>query len=92
MAQQDSEQRPDQQLDQLIGRLHELFADDRESDAQKRLMSELDRHTHARGSDDVTDPRPIETLESMLGEYEEDHPQVTAVLGQIVNALKNMGV
>ena len=83
---------PGQQLDQLIGRLHELFADDRESDAQKRLMSELDRHTHTRGSEDVKDPRPIETLEAMLGDYEEEHPQVSAVLSQIVNALKNMGV
>ncbi|WP_049722231.1 DUF4404 family protein [Gilvimarinus polysaccharolyticus] len=82
----------DQQLDQLIGRLHELFADERESDAQKRLMSELDRHMHASDSDDVADPRPIETLEAMLGEYEEEHPQVSAVLSQIVNALKNMGV
>ncbi|WP_041523725.1 DUF4404 family protein [Gilvimarinus agarilyticus] len=87
-----AQQEPDSQLDQLIGRLHELFAGEGESDAQKRLMSELERHTHARGTDDVKDPRPVDTLEAMLGEYEQEHPQVSAVLGQIVNALKNMGV
>lgn len=83
---------PDRQLDLLIGRLHELFADEGESDAQKRLMQELERHTHSPEDGAVVDPRPIETLETMLGEYEEEHPQVSAVLGQIINALKNMGL
>lgn len=86
------QQPSDTQLDHLIGRLHELFADDEESQAQKRLMQDLARHAHASGGADVADPRPIETLESLLSEYEEGHPQVSAVLGQIVTALKNMGV
>lgn len=79
-------------VDQLIGRLHELFASDEESPAQQRLMAELARHTHPEGTEESPDPRPLDTLETMLEEFEEDHPQVSAVLGQIITALKNMGV
>ncbi|MBU2886006.1 DUF4404 family protein [Gilvimarinus agarilyticus] len=79
-------------LDQLIGRLHELFGTEDESPAQQRLMAELARHTHATGSDEQLDPRPLDTLEEMLDEFEGEHPQVSAVLGQVITSLKNMGI
>ncbi|MDO3387012.1 DUF4404 family protein [Gilvimarinus sp. SDUM040013] len=79
-------------LNQLIGRLHELFGSDEESPAQQRLMAELTRHTHAEGTQEEPDPKPLDTLESMLEEFEGEHPQVSAVLGQIITTLKNMGV
>lgn len=79
-------------LDQLIGRLHELFGSEDESPAQRRLMAELAQHRHASGTDDEPDPRLLDTLEAMLEEFEEEHPQVSAVLGQIITTLKNMGV
>ncbi len=87
-----SHEQSSESLDQLITRLHDLFGNEEVSPEQQRLMSELERHTHAAGSDETPDPRPVDTLEAMLEDFEEDHPQVSAVLGQIVNALKNMGV
>lgn len=79
-------------LDHLISRLHDLFGADDSSAMQERIMSELAHHRHPVDEAESPDPRPIDTLEAMLEEFEEEHPQVSAVLGQIVTALKNMGV
>lgn len=96
MSQDQSQDKPQEKsqesLDQLITRLHDLFGNDEVSPEQQRLMTELERHTHVAGSTEAPDPRPVDTLEAMLGEFEDDHPQVSQVLGQIVNALRNMGV
>ncbi|MDO3383944.1 DUF4404 family protein [Gilvimarinus algae] len=82
----------EEKLDHLITRLHDLFGNDEVSPAQQRLMAELERHTHAAGTAESPDPRPVDTLEAMLEDFEEEHPQVSAVLGEIINALRNMGM
>ncbi len=83
---------PQEKIDHLITRLRDLFGDERPSPAQQRLMEQLQRHAHPANTADTEDPGPRETLELMLEEFEEDHPQVAAVIRETITALKNMGV
>lgn len=84
---------PQKKIDHLISHLHELFGDDQPSAAQQRLMQQLQMHAHPKDSEEeVLEPGPVETLELMLEEFEEDHPQVGRVVRETIDALKNMGV
>ena len=83
---------PREQLDTLISRLHELYGEEQPSAEQVRLMQELEQHAHTVGTEDAKDPGPLELLETMLDEFGEEHPQVSRVIREAIDALKNMGV
>ncbi|HEY7885459.1 MAG TPA: DUF4404 family protein [Cellvibrionaceae bacterium] len=83
---------PQKKIDHLISHMNELFGDDRPSAAQQRLMQQLQMHAHPKDSEEMLEPGPMETLELMLEEFEEDHPQVASVIRETIDALKNMGV
>jgi len=81
-----------EKIDHLIGRVRELFGEESTSPAQQRLLEQLQRHAHPAETPDPQVPGPRETLEIMLDEFEEDHPQVAAVIRETISALKNMGI
>jgi len=83
---------PQERMQNLITEMHEMFGDDQPSEQQKRLMDELQRHVHPKGSKDQADLVPLETLELLVEEVAVEHPRTAAVMREILNTLRNIGV
>lgn len=83
---------PKQQAQNLITELHERFADDEVSAQQADLMMRLNAHIHELGEEDPVDPSMLDAVELYMGEVEADHPQVAAVVKQLLETLKNIGI
>lgn len=77
----------------LIGQMHDMFGDDRPSEQQKHLMEQLELHTHPKGTrDQFGEPVPLETLELLVEDMASEHPRTAAVMRELLETLKNMGV
>jgi hypothetical protein len=83
---------PKQRIEALISELHDLYGDDQPSEAQKRLLAEVERRIHPAGVPGEPDPVPLETLELLTEELSEEHPRSTAIFREILETLKNIGV
>lgn len=83
---------PEQKIKNLMSELHELFGDSQVSAEQAALLKSVEDHVHSSAERDLPEPSMLESLELLVSEIEEEHPKASAVVGQIVNALKNMGI
>lgn len=76
----------------LIGEIHDRFASDERSPQQAQLLSTLERHIHTLGDDEAPEPSLVESLEVFLNETEMKHPQLSAVLKNLLDTMKNIGI
>lgn len=83
---------PKEKIKNLMSELHELFGNDESSVEQTRLMESLDYYLHEQSETTPPDPSPIETLELLAEQMGEEHPRTSAVLRELMETLKNMGV
>ncbi|WP_111640613.1 DUF4404 family protein [Marinimicrobium alkaliphilum] len=83
---------PQQRIKTLIGELHDMYGDDQPSEAQRRLLDDVERHIHPAGAKAPPDPAMLETMELLIEDMEEEHPRTSAVLREIMITLKNIGV
>lgn len=79
---------PQQQLENLITRLHESFGSTETSPQQQQLLDDLQRHS-AGGSDTLS---LQDSANVVLEELEIEHPKAAAVLREIVETLGRLGV
>ena len=79
---------PQQQLDNLITRLHDRFGSSEVSPQQQQLLDDLQRHS-AGGADTLS---LQDSANAILEELEIDHPKAAAVLREIVETLGRLGV
>ncbi len=79
-------------IENLMTELHERFGELESSPQQERLLADLQAHVHTLGEDGVGDPTPVETVELMLENLGGNHPRIAAVLRELLDTLKNMGV
>ena len=83
---------PQEKISNLITDLHERFGDDLSSPEQQALMQALQSHAHDLGAAEPVDPSFQETLNLLMEEVEIEHPQAAAILREVMDALKNMGI
>jgi hypothetical protein len=72
--------------------LHDQFGDDEISAQQQQLMQDLESHIHGMNEAAPVDPNIQETLTLLLDDVEERHPQSAAIIREVMEALKNMGI
>lgn len=83
---------PKEELESLMTELHELFGTGEPSDKQRQLLQALDDHVHTVGSQEPVDPPPLATLELLVEQMGDEHPRTKAVLNEVMNTLKNIGI
>jgi len=83
---------PKQSVQTLMTDLHERFGDELISPQQQELMAQVQSHIHDMKESEPAEPGFLDTVELLVSEVEADHPNAAAVLGQILETLKNMGV
>lgn len=83
---------PKAKINNLISELNEIFGSNGESEQQKKLMQDLQRHIHNASEKDEEDPTPLEIIETMLENLGEEHPKASLLLRQLLDTLKNIGV
>ena len=81
-----------QTLQNLISNLHDQFGDDETSTQQQQLMQALESHIHGMDEAAPVDPNIQETLTLLVEDVEERHPQSAAIIREVMEALKNMGI
>lgn len=83
---------PKKRIENLITDLHEKFAGELTSPEQQKLMLDLRNHTHAMEEAEPIDPSFEDTLTILLEDIELDHPQAAAILREVMDTLKNIGI
>lgn len=83
---------PKQTLKNLISSLHDNFGDNETSLQQQQLMRDLESHIHGMNEATPTDPNIQETLTHLLEEVEIRNPKSAAIIREVMDALKNMGI
>jgi hypothetical protein len=83
---------PKQTLKNLISSLHNNFGDNDASLQQQQLMRDLESHIHGMNEVTPTDPNIQETLMHLLEEVEVRNPKSAAIIREVMDALKNMGI
>ena len=83
---------PKQKVAHLMTDLHERFADEEISSQQQALLEQVKVHAHEMSEQETVDPSFMEVVEQFVTEVEVEHPRAAAVLEQILDTLKNIGV
>lgn len=84
---------PEQRAQNLISQLHEMYGDEEPSELQKRLLQQLEMHVHPKGTKDrFGEPEPLDTLEYLVEDVAVEHPRTAAVMRELLETLKNIGV
>lgn len=83
---------PKAKIENLMTELHDRFGEVDSSPQQTQLLAQLEQHMHSVTEGDKSDPTPVETIELLLDNVGEDHPRVAAVLRELMDTLKNIGV
>jgi hypothetical protein len=83
---------PKQTLKNLISSLHDNFGENETSLQQQQLMRDLESHIHGMNEAAPTDPNIQETLTHLLEEVEIRNPKSAAIIREVMDALKNMGI
>lgn len=83
---------PREKIKNLMSELHELFGNDEPSAEQVKLMESLNYYVHDQSETTPPDPSPVETIEMLAEQMGEEHPRTSAVLRELMETLKNMGV
>lgn len=79
-------------IENLMTELHERFGEVPASAQQELLLQELQARIEGVSDSDSTTATPMETAELMLESLGEEHPNVTALLRELLDTLKNIGV
>lgn len=83
---------PKTQAGHLISELHERFGDQLPSSQQQDLLMRLNSHIHELGEQDPVDPSFLDAVELYFNELENEHPQGAAIVKQLLETLKNIGI
>ncbi len=84
---------PEQRAQNLISQLHDMYGDDEPSEQQKRLIEQLEMHVHPKGTkDQYGEPETLDTLEYLVEDMAVEHPRTAAVMRELLETLKNIGV
>lgn len=83
---------PRERIQNLLTELHESFGTDEPSPQQQMLLADVQRHVHEMGTPEVLDPSFSDTLESLVEEMKEEHPQGAAIVSQILKVLVDIGI
>lgn len=79
-------------IENLMTELHERFGEMETSAQQERLLAELQAHMHDGAEGSVKDPTPLESIQLMIDDLGDNHPNVSALLRELLDTLKNIGV
>ncbi len=79
---------PQQQLENLMTRLHETFGSTEASPQQQQLMDDLQRHIENGNND----PTLQDSANLLLEELEIDHPKAAVILREIIETLGRLGI
>ena len=79
-------------IENLMTELHDRFGELEPSPQQERLLAELQTHMHETTEGVKSDLTPLETIELLLDNLGGDHPRAAAVLRELMDTLKNIGV
>lgn len=83
---------PKAKIENLMTELHDRFGEMETSPQQERLLAELQSHVHDVSEGSVKDPTPLESIQLMIGDLGDNHPNVSALLRELLDTLKNIGV
>ena len=83
---------PQSKIENLMSQLHEQFGTAESSTQQQKLMRDLESHIHDSSEPAPRDPSLIESAEIMLEELGDDHPRTSAIVKELLDTLKNIGV
>lgn len=83
---------PKQTAIHLITDLHERFGDEITSPEQQALLEQVKLHIHNMDEAEPADASFLESLSQLTTELEVEHPRAAAVMEQILNTLKNIGI
>jgi hypothetical protein len=83
---------PQQQLENLITRLHEEFSPGLSSPQQQQLLDELKTHLHERNQPAPPDRTLKDTANLLLESLEIEHPQAAGVVREIIETLGRLGL
>ncbi len=83
---------PKARIENLMTELHERFGEQQMSAEQQHLLSELQAHMHDVTDGTVKEPTPLETIQLMIEDLGDNHPNVSALLRELLDTLKNIGV
>jgi hypothetical protein len=87
----------DRELDDLLGKLSEEIGrtesvSDAEEQSLRRLDSDIQRLLKRSHKQPRAEPEMLEEWESSVGELEAEHPTLTKLISQVLNALSNVGI
>lgn len=83
---------PKAKIENLMTELHDRFGEMEASPQQERLLAELQAHVHDVSEGSVKDPTPLESIQLMIDDLGDNHPNVSALLRELLDTLKNIGV
>jgi predicted DNA-binding transcriptional regulator YafY len=83
---------PNKKIENLMSELHGLFGSDMPSPQQQKLLEDLQAHIHSSLEPDPLDPSLTETAEMLVESIEQEHPRAVAIIRDILDTLKNIGV
>lgn len=83
---------PQKKIDSLMSQLHEQFGTVDPSPQQEKLMRDIESHIHNASEPTPHDPSLTESAELLLESLGEDHPRTTAIMRELLDTLKNIGV
>lgn len=83
---------PKEKIAHLISDLHDRFGDDLTSSQQQILMEQVKNHAHEMNETEPADPSFLEAVEQFVAEVEVEHPRAAAILEQVLDTLKNIGI
>ena len=83
---------PKDKIKGLLGQLHEKFADSETSPQQEALMQQLQSQLSEWEGPKPADGSVVTTAEMLLEEVEEQHPHLTQLLKEILDALGKIGI
>ncbi|MCR6650996.1 MAG: DUF4404 family protein [Cellvibrionaceae bacterium] len=83
---------PKAKIENLMTELHERFGEAEMSAEQERLLAELDARIRDSSAGSVKDPTPLESIQLMIDDLGESHPNVSVLLRELLDTLKNIGV
>lgn len=83
---------PKAKIENLMTELHDRFGEMETSPQQERLLAELQAHVHDVSEGSVKDPTPLESIQLMIDDLGDNHPNVSTLLRELLDTLKNIGV
>jgi hypothetical protein len=83
---------PKKELKSLFQRLRDHLPEGEASAQQKMLMEQIAFHIHDDGSPDPVDPSVRSSVEMLIEDVENDHPQSAAVARNILETLASIGI